>query len=49
MTTNKESFVLAAASPPGNPYDGHRLQTCLDQAQRTIGVAATQGFADKGY
>jgi transposase, IS5 family len=49
VTTNKESFVLAAASLPGNPYDGHTLQTCLDQAQRTSGVAAKEVFVDKGY
>jgi transposase, IS5 family len=49
VTTNKESFVLAAASLPGNPYDGHTLQTCLDQARRTSGVTAKQVFVDKGY
>lgn len=49
VTTNKESFVLAATTLPGNPYDGHTLQTCLDQAQRTSGVAAKEVFVDKGY
>lgn len=49
VTTNKESFVLAATAHPGNPYDGHTLQACLDQAQRTTGVAAKQVFVDKGY
>jgi transposase, IS5 family len=49
VTTNKESFVLAATALPGNPYDGHTLQACLDQAQRTSGVAATEVFVDKGY
>jgi IS5 family transposase len=49
VTTNKESFVLAATALPGNPYDGHTLQTCLDQAQRTSGVAAKEVFVDKGY
>jgi transposase, IS5 family len=49
VTTNKESFVLAATVLPGNPYDGHTLQTCLDQAQRTSGVAAKEVFVDKGY
>ena len=49
VTTNKESFVLAAKSLPGNPYDGHTLQACLDQAQRTSGVAAKEVFVDKGY
>jgi transposase, IS5 family len=49
VTTNKESFVLAATALPGNPYDGHTLQTCLDQAKRTSGVAAKEVFVDKGY
>jgi transposase, IS5 family len=49
VTTNKESFVLAATALPGNPYDGHTLQACLDQAQRTTGVATKQVFVDKGY
>lgn len=49
VTTSKESFVLAAASLPGNPYDGHTLKQCLDQAKRTCGVAAKQVFVDKGY
>jgi transposase, IS5 family len=49
VTTNKESFVLAATTLPGNPYDGHTLQTCLDQAKRTSGVAAKEVFVDKGY
>jgi transposase, IS5 family len=49
VTTNKESFVLAATALPSNPYDGHTLQTCLDQAQRTSGVVAKHVFVDKGY
>jgi transposase, IS5 family len=49
VTTSKDSFLLAAASLPGNPYDGHTLKQCLDQAKRTCGVAASQVFVDKGY
>ena len=49
VTTSKESFVLAAAFLPGNPYDGHTLKQCLDQAKRTRSVAASQVFVDKGY
>ena len=49
VTTSKVSFVLAAKSLPGNPYDGHTLKQCLDQAKRTCGVAASQVFVDKGY
>jgi transposase, IS5 family len=49
VVTSKESFVLAAKSLPGNPYDGHTLKSCLEQAQRTSGVHAAQVFVDKGY
>jgi transposase, IS5 family len=49
VTTNKESFVLAATTVSGNPYDGHTLQACLDQARRTTDVLARQVFLDKGY
>jgi transposase, IS5 family len=49
VTTSKESFVLAASTLPSNPYDGHTLKTCLEQAQRTSGVHAAQVFVDKGY
>jgi transposase, IS5 family len=49
VTARKESFVRAAASLPGNPYDGHTLKQCLDQAKRTCGVAAKQVFVDKDY
>ena len=41
VTTSKESFVLAAASLPGNPYGAHTLKQCLDQVKRTSGVAAS--------
>ena len=44
VTTSKESFVLAAASLPGNPHDGHTFKQCLDQAMRTSGVAPSQVF-----
>jgi IS5 family transposase len=49
VSTSKESFVLAAKSLPGNPFDGHTLQACIDQAQRVSGVAPTEAYADKGY
>jgi IS5 family transposase len=49
VTTSKDSFVLAAASLPGNAYDGHTLKQCMDQAKRTCGVTASQVFVDKGY
>jgi IS5 family transposase len=49
VSTNRESFVLAARSLPGNPYDGHTLQACIEQAERVSGVAPSEAYADRGY
>ena len=49
VSTSKESFVLAAKSLPGNPYDGHTLQACIEQARRVTGIAPTEAYADRGY
>jgi IS5 family transposase len=49
VSTSKESFVLAAKSLPGNPYDGHTLQACMDQATRVTGIAPKEAYADRGY
>lgn len=49
VTTSRESFVLAAKSLPGNPYDGHTLQQCIDQATRVTGIAPQEAYADRGY
>ena len=49
VSTSRESFVLAAKSLPGNPYDGHTLQACIDQATRVTGVVPQEAYADRGY
>ena len=49
VSTSRESFVLAAKSLPGNPYDGHTLQECIDQATRVARVAPQEAYADRGY
>ena len=49
VSTSKESFVLAAKSLPGNPYDGHTLKACIEQATRVTGVAPQEAYADRGY
>ena len=49
VCTSRESFVLAAKSMPGNPYDGHTLQECIDQATRVARVAPQEAYADRGY
>ena len=37
-TTLKEGLVVGCRSMPGNPYDGHTLQACLEQAERVSGI-----------
>ena len=49
VSTSKESFVIGAKSLPGNPYDGHTLQACLDQAERVSGVKPKEAYTDRGY
>jgi IS5 family transposase len=47
--TNHSNFVLGARSFPGNPYDGHTLYSCLEQAEILSGVKAEEVFVDLGY
>ncbi|WP_347987885.1 IS5 family transposase [Methylomonas sp. AM2-LC] len=47
--TNKSNFVLGARSFPGNPYDGHTLESCLEQAEILSGIRAKEVFVDLGY
>lgn len=49
VSTNKESFVIGARSLPGNPYDGHTLQECIEQAKRITDVAPQEVYTDRGY
>lgn len=47
--THKSNFVLGARSFPGNPYDGHTLESCLEQAEILSGIRAKEVFVDLGY
>ena len=49
VSTNKESFVIGAKSLPGNPYDGHTLKACIEQAERVCGVKPKEAYTDRGY
>lgn len=46
--TNQSNFVLGARSFPGNPYDGHTLHSCLEQAEILSGTKAEEAFVDLG-
>jgi len=47
--THQSHFVLGARSFPGNPYDGHTLYSCLEQAEILSGVKAEEAFVDLAY
>jgi transposase, IS5 family len=49
VSTSKDSFVIGAAALPNNPYDGHTLKACIEQAHRVTGVAPAQAYVDRGY
>ena len=41
--------MIGAKSLPGNPYDGHTLQACIEQAERVSGVKPNEAYTDRGY
>ena len=47
--TNREGFVLASKSLEGNPYDGHTLNTTIDQVVTLSGVEPDRIYVDQGY
>lgn len=49
VSTSKDNFVIGCRALPGNPYDGHTLQQCIDQAERITKVMPTEIYADRGY
>lgn len=52
-TTLKRSkggqFALHAMALPGNPYDGHTLETVIPDIERSIGHEIERILADAGY
>ena len=42
-------FILHAKALPGNPYDGHTLDTILPDIEATTGVALKRAILDAGY
>jgi transposase, IS5 family len=50
VTTSRDNFVIGIKALHGNPYDGHTLSTCIDQAERLTGrVLDGEIFVDRGY
>jgi len=52
-TTNKRckggQFILHAKALPGNPYDGHTLDSVITQTQALTGREIERAYVDKGY
>jgi IS5 family transposase len=42
-------FVTHVKALPGNPYDGHTLETVIPDMERLVGNTLTRIVADKGY
>jgi transposase, IS5 family len=48
-TTNRRDWFVGALLCEGNPYDGHTLNTTLQQVEQVTGVALSDVYVDKGY
>ena len=42
-------FIAHVKALPGNPYDGHRLETVIPEIQTQIGASLARIVADRGY
>jgi transposase, IS5 family len=47
--SSKGGWVLAARALEGNPYDGHTLQSTIDEVISTAGVEPDHAYVDMGY
>ena len=48
-TTLKESFIVGARSFHGNPYDGHTLESQLEQVSILCNKLPEEAYVDRGY
>jgi IS5 family transposase len=50
VTTSRDNFVIGVKALHGNPYDGHTLSECVEQAERISGIKLDgEIFVDRGY
>jgi IS5 family transposase len=49
VSTRKESCVIGLQALPNNPYDGHTLESALNQVKRIIGCLPKEAYVDRGY
>ena len=48
VTTSKDNWVVSAQSLD-NPYDGHTLESALDQTAQLTGITPEHAYCDMGY
>jgi IS5 family transposase len=49
VTSSKDNWILGIQSLPGNPYDGHTLESSLTQVFRLTGYKPENLYSDRGY
>lgn len=48
-TTSKDNWCVGILALHGNPYDGHTLETALNQIKEGTGLAPKNAYCDRGY
>jgi len=49
VTSSKGNWILAIEAVHGNPYDGHTLESILDQVKENVGWQPGKAHVDRGY
>jgi IS5 family transposase len=51
VSSSKDNFILGCLGFHGNPFDGHTLQRCLDQAAKNVESLGEikEAYTDRGY
>jgi len=49
VTTSRGNWIVGIQAFHGNPYDGHTLTSCLDQAKKLTGWSPKEAYTDLGY
>ena len=49
VTTSKDNWVVGIDALHHNPYDGHTLKHCIEQAKWMTGWQPTNAYCDRGY
>lgn len=49
VTTARKNWIVGVDALHGNPYDGHTLNSSIDQVERLSGQRPQQAFVDRGY